>query len=147
MRLPEFNTSQLESFHALVRAVTEPPVLALPKDVLPYSVDADASAAQIGGGLFQTYEGGERKPLGFWSRRINYAERNHTVSEKEYLAVIHMLSACRHYLLGQIFDIYTDHACLSWLMKIVDPATRLVRWRLRLAEYRFNIRHRNGAKH
>lgn len=111
VQLPALNNSQLEAFDVLVKAVTEPPVLALPKADLPYSVDADSSVSQIGGALFQTYEGNIRKPIGFWR------------SKKECLAVVCMLTT-RHYILGEQFKVYTDHARLSWLMKIVDPATR-----------------------
>lgn len=32
-------------------------------------------------------------------------------------------------------------------MKIVCPDTRIIWWRWRLAEYRFNIRHIKGARH
>lgn len=120
---------QLEAFHALVKDVTAPPVLALPKEGLPYSVDTAASAGQVGGALLyaQTVVGGNRMPIGYWSRRLSTSERNYIVSEKECLAVVYMFSTCLHYLLGDKFDVFTDHRCLYKLMHIVDPLTRLMR--------------------
>ena len=50
-------------------------------------------------------------------------------------------------MLGATLDVFTDHASLTWLMKIVDPSARLMRWRLRLAEFSFQIRHRKGVHH
>ncbi len=45
-----------------MEAVTSPPVLALPKAELPFSIDTDASTYQVGAALFQTYPDGTRKP-------------------------------------------------------------------------------------
>ena len=36
------------------------------------------------------------------------------------------------YLIGEEFDLHTDHNCLRWLMDIVGPSGRLMRSRLRL---------------
>lgn len=144
--IPAFNSAQLAALNTLVKNVTEPPILALPRAVGRFSVDTDASDAQIGCVLFQSIEA-KRQPLGYWSRRLEPREQNYSVSEKESLAVVYSLPTLRHYLLGDEFDIFTDHACLSWLMRIVEPSTRLARWRLRLDEFRLVIRHRKGASH
>ena len=39
---------------------------------------------------------------------------------------------------------HTDHYALSWLMTINDPSGRLMRWRLRLSEYRFTPKYKKG---
>ena len=114
--LPKLGEKQLESFRSLIKAVTEPPVLALPQKGLRYSLDTDASKCQIGCALFQTHGSGERKPLGFWSRSMKPAELNYSVTEQECLAVIYGISTCRHYLIGEEFDLHTDHASLRWLL-------------------------------
>jgi hypothetical protein len=38
----------------------------------------------------------------------------------------------------------TDHSSLQWLMNIAGDNTRLVRWRLRLAEFSFEIQYNPG---
>eukprot|EP00171_Calliarthron_tuberculosum_P004259 IDg4259t1 len=50
-------------------------------------------------------------------------------------------------LLGENFDIYTDHACLRWLLEITDPSGRLMRWRMRLAEFDFEILQADAISH
>jgi hypothetical protein len=43
--------------------------------------------------------------------------------------------------------VVTDHAALSWLMKINDPTGRLARWFIYLQAYEFDIVHRKGRIH
>ena len=147
VELPQLNSDQVAAFNQLKEALVNPPVLALPKPGLRYSLDTDASAYQVGCALFQTQANGDRKPIGYWSRTLNSAERNYTATERECLAVVYGITTCRPYLFGGEFDLYTDHSALRWLMQIVDPSGRLMRWRLRLAEYKFLIHHKKGKLH
>eukprot|EP00171_Calliarthron_tuberculosum_P013936 IDg13936t1 len=142
--LPPFSEKQERAYRALIKAVTEPPVLALPKPGLHYSIDTDACNHQVGCALFQTYENNVRKPLGFWSRTLNKAEKNYSPSEREGLAIVFAIKICRPYIQGTKFTIYTDHQALRWLMEITDPSGRLMRWRLRLAEYDFDVWYKKG---
>jgi RNase H-like domain found in reverse transcriptase len=48
------------------------------------------------------------------------------------------------YLERSKFIVRTDHSSLQWLMSISDDNTRLVRWRLRLAEFSFEIQYKPG---
>ena len=115
-----------ESFYKLKEAILAPPVLALPKKDLPYSVDTDASDYQIGAVLFQTHPDAQRKPTGFFSRTLAAAERNYSVTEKECLAVIWAVQTLRPYLYGERFIVHTDHASLRWFMNVTDPSGRLI---------------------
>ena len=72
-------------------------------------------------------------------------ERNYSVSEKECLAVIWAVRTFRPYLLGVEFDLNTDHSWLRCLMNIIDPSSRLLRWRLRLSEFDFDINYKKGS--
>ena len=72
--------------------------------------------------------------------------------------------ACKHYrpyLLGRKFTVCTDHKGLTWIFNISflhsevnkliqhtkDPSSRLLRWKLLLAEYDFDIVYRGGKNH
>ena len=125
-------------------AILVPPVLALPKKDLPYSVDSDASDYQIGAAHFQTHPDAQRKPIGFFSRTLAPAERNYSVSEKDFLAVIWAVQTLRPYFYGEHFIVHTDHASLRWLINVTDPSGRLIRWRLRLSEFDFKIKYKIG---
>ena len=94
--------------------------------------------------MFQTHSDGERKPIGFWSRSLLPAECNYSASERECLAVVWALKTLRPYLMYEKFVVYTDHAALHWLLTIDDPSGRFIRWRLRLAEFDFEVKYKKG---
>ena len=90
---------QTEAFRTLIDKILSQPILALPRPDLPYSVDSDASDYGVGCALFQTHEDDNRRPIGFWSRSLNDAERNYSASERECLAVVWGLKTLRPCLL------------------------------------------------
>ncbi len=98
--LPELTAEQDAAYSRLLGAVTNPPVLALPKSGKPHSLDTDARAHQVGCALFQEQEDGSRGPIGFWSRTLAHAERNYSASERECLALVYGITTCRSYYLG-----------------------------------------------
>ena len=53
-----FDEAQRNAFELLKQGLSKPPVLRLPQKDLPYFVDTDASAYQIGCALMQTYPDG-----------------------------------------------------------------------------------------
>ena len=144
VNLRPFGEAEAQAFETLVAAVTSPPVLALPKPDLPYSVDTDASDYQVGCALFQTTEDGERRPIGYWSRSLKPAEKNYSTPEKECLAVVWALTTLRPYLQCKTFTVYSDQASLRWLMTIAGSSGRLMRWRLRLSEFDFTVLYKRG---
>ena len=42
------------------------------------------------------------------------------------------------------FILHTDHAALHWLLSITDPSGRLIQWCLRLSEFFFEVKFKNG---
>ena len=56
------------------------------------------------------------------------------------------LKALRPYLLFEEFIVHTVHASLRCMITIEDPSGRLMRWRLRLAEYTVQIAYRKGSQ-
>ena len=143
-QIAKWGEKEERSFRTLLNAVCSPPVLVLPKKDFPYTVDTDASDYQVGCALFQTQPDGKRQPIGFWSRTLRGPERNYSASERECLAVVFALQTLRPYLACEKFTVYTDHAALHWLLNIREPSGRLMRWRLRLSEFDFNIEYKKG---
>ena len=104
----------------------------------------DASDNQVGCSLFQTHEDGKRYPIGYWSRTLKPAERNYSATERECLALFFALQTLRPYLLYERFTAYTDHNALRWLLNVSEPSGRLIRWRIRLSEFDFDVRYKKG---
>lgn len=72
-------------------------------------------------------------------------ERNYSVSEKEYVAVVWALAMLRLYLIGTHFRVHIEHGALCWLMEISEPLGRLMQCPLRLSEFYLEVRYKKGA--
>jgi RNase H-like domain found in reverse transcriptase len=68
--LPRFDTTQAATFELLKDALTTLPLLCLPKDNQPYTIDVDASEYQLGATLKQL-ENERLVPCGYYSRTMN----------------------------------------------------------------------------
>lgn len=144
--LEPFTDEQREAFELLKKALANPPILRLPRMDLPFSVDTDACEYQVGCALMQTHEDGKRYPFGFWSRKRSGAELNYSVGGKECLDIVWACQILRLYLERTLFELYTYHQALKWLMTLTDATGRLARWRLKFSELDFSVQYRKGAK-
>ena len=76
-------------------------------------------------------------PYCFISRTFNRAEKNYSTTKKKLLAIVWTTQPQRQYLLGRTFIIQTNHQALEWLHNVKYPSLRILRWRLRLQEFRY----------
>ena len=74
----------------------------------------------------------EGKPLAFYSRKLNDAQKRYTTGEQELLGIVETLKEFRHILLGQHIVVHTDHKNIVYGNLTND---RVVRWRLLLEEF------------
>jgi len=74
----------------------------------------------------------------------NKAKQNYSTIEKELLAIIHSVQFFRPYIYGRKFTLVTDHQPLKWLHSVKDLTSRLARWRLKLAEYEYEVVYKAG---
>jgi hypothetical protein len=133
------------SFQLLKFKLTSTPVLQYPNFSKPFILTTDASGYAIGAILSQG-KIGQDKPVPYASRTLNKAELNYATVEKELLAIVWACKHFRPYLLERKFQIVTDHKGLTWICNVQDPSSRLMRWKLLLEEYDYEIQYRAGVR-
>lgn len=139
----EWNFEQEDAFNVLRNKLISTPILQYPDFSKEFIVTTDASKYAIGAILSQG-ELGKDLPIAFASRTLNRAESNYNTTELELLAIIWAVGHFRPYIYGRKFVIVTDHRPLTWLFNCKDPSSKLVRWRLKLEEYDYEIRFKPG---
>ena len=70
----------------------------------PFEIHNDASKLQIGEVISQ-----KGKPITFYSRNMNSAQKYYTTTEKELLSIVETLKEFRNIILGHQITVYTDH--------------------------------------
>ncbi|KAK7113985.1 hypothetical protein V1264_000125 [Littorina saxatilis] len=140
--LPErvvWNEECEEAFTKLKQSLVCKPVLLLPDIDKPYTVRSDASDIAIGAVLLQD-QGQGLQPVAYASRKLNKAERNYSVIEKECLGVVWSIKKFEQYLYSVHFTLETDHQPLTYLQKTKTENGRLMRWALQLQQYSFTVK-------
>lgn len=69
----------------------------------------DASDVAIGGVVEQVLRNGSKQPIGFYSKKLNDAQRNYSTFDKELLAVYKSIIHFDYVLEGRSFSVLTDH--------------------------------------
>lgn len=132
------------AFTQLKQKLTEAPVLIFPNfcpTADQFMLSTDASAIGIGAVLEQS-----RHIVAYASRTLSVSERNYSVIQRECLTIMFVLKQFRHYLLGHMFKLVTDHATLQWLSSQKMKGL-LARWALATQEFDFTITYRKGVEH
>lgn len=132
------------SFETLIQKLISAPVLQYPNFTETFILTTDASQYVIGNILYQGPLGRDR-PIAYASHTLNKAEQVYSTTEKELLSIVWSIKNFRPYLLGRSFKIFTDHRPLTWLFNVKDPGSRLMRWRIKLAEYQYEVIYKPGA--
>lgn len=139
---------QENAFIELKKRLVNAPILAYPIEGGKFKLYTDASDVALGGVLSQV-QNNEEKVIVYASRKLTNPESRYTVTEREYLAIVHFTKLFRHYLYGDNFEVVTDHSALKWLDEFKDLNSRLLRWSLKLQEFRpyMTVTHRPGKAH
>ena len=113
-------------------------------------INCDASHKELGAALEQELEPDKWVPIAFTSKFLNAAEQKYSTNELELLAVVWSCEFFRNYLLGNQFQILTDHKAIvtalteNWGNKTYQ--SRLTRWADRMLPFEYTISHIAGAK-
>ncbi len=116
-RLP-WSPSASRAFQHLKERFTSAPILHHPDPELEFIEEVDASNTGIGAVLSQRHGNPPKLfPCAFYSRKLNSAEQNYDVGNRELLAMKATFEEWRHWLEGAKlpFLVLTDHRNLEYL--------------------------------
>jgi hypothetical protein len=100
----------------------------------PFDVYCDASGSGLGCVLMQ-----EGRVIAYASRQLHRHEEHYPTHDLELADVVHALKIWRHYLLGNIFHIYTDHKSLKYIFTQSALNMRQRRWIELIKDYELEI--------
>lgn len=135
------NPEYVQSFETLKRLLINEPILIYPEFNKTFTLTTDASQFALGAVLSQ-----DGRPVCYASRTLNEHEIHYSTIEKELLAIVWATKYFRPYIFGRKFIIETDHKPLQWLFSIKEPNSKLVRWRLKLSEFDYEIKYKKGVQ-
>jgi hypothetical protein len=137
----KFNWSSkcAEAFEQLKKILTTEPVLAQPDIEKLFDVYCDASGIGLGCVLMQ---GG--RVIAYASRQLRWHEEHYPTHDLEFTAVVHALKIWRHYLLGNVCHIYTDHKSLKYIFTQLELNMRQRSWLELIKDYDIEIHYHNG---
>jgi len=128
-----------EAFHKLRTLLTSAPVLAQPDIEKPFDVFCNASGIGLGCVLMQ-----EGHVIAYAPRQLRKHEVNYPTHDLELATVVHALKIWRHYLLGNLCNIYTDHKSLKYIFTQPELNMWQRRWLKLIKDYNLHIHYHPG---
>jgi hypothetical protein len=110
-----WNVGSDEAYQTLKKLLTTSPVLAQPDIKKSFDMYCDASSNRLGCVLIQ-----EGHVIAYSSRQLYYHEKHYLIHDLELAVVVHSLWTWRHYLLGNVVHIFTDHKRLKYIFTQLD---------------------------
>jgi RNase H-like domain found in reverse transcriptase/Integrase zinc binding domain len=134
------------AFSAVKRMLCSATLQVHPDPVASISLAVDASDSHVGA-VLQQGDGAGRRPLAFYSKKLDAAQQRYSAFVRELLAAYLAVRHFRYSLEGRRFILYTDHKPLKFaLWRVADPWTaRQQRQLAFLAEFTSDIRHIAGG--
>jgi hypothetical protein len=105
-----------------------------------FHIYTDASDYQMGAAIMQ-----EGVPVAYWSKKLNAAQRNYTVGEKELLSIVEVLKEFKTMLYGcPDLHVYTDHLNNVPTSDMTTQSKRVIRWNLFLEDFGVQLHYIKG---
>ena len=139
-----WTTSCQEAYDEILDKLTNPPVLTYPNYNRKFIVTTDASLDGIGAVLSQEDIEGKERPLAYYSRKLNHAEKNYPVFHLEGLAIKTALQKWRYYLLGHEILVRSDNQPIIAVFKSKQCEGRLAKYLSVLQEYKISFQYLPG---
>jgi len=140
----EWGEEHEKAWKTIQKLMSVSPILTQPDPNKEFILDTDASGIGIGAALLQRNEEGTAMPIGYFSKKLNPTEKGYSTLEREALAILRGIEKFSQFLRGRRFVVITDHMNLEWLMSGVHLKDRLLDWAIKLREFEFEVRYREG---
>ena len=140
----KWGPEQAAAFETLKDKLCSDPVLRLPDLSRPFVLRTDASDVGLGSVLLQEFDDG-LFPIAYAGRKLNSAERNYAIVERECLAVVWSVLKFSKYLAARHFVLQVDNRPLSFLNTAKLNNARVMRWALALQAYSFRTEAIKGS--
>jgi hypothetical protein len=82
--------------------------------------------------------------IAYASRQLRKHEINYPTLDLELAAVVHALKIWRHYLLGNVCNIFTDHKSLKYIFTQPELNMRQHRWLELIKDYNLQVHYHPG---
>jgi hypothetical protein len=105
----------------------------------PFDVYCDASGTGLGCVLMQ-----EGRVISYSSWQLRRHEEHYPTHDLELVAVVMTLRTWRHYLLGNVVHIYSDHKSLRYIFTQSDLNMRQRRWLELIKDYELEVHYHPG---
>ena len=106
----KWGSEQDHAFIEIKERLCGAPLLALPNFSKTFEIECDTSGIGIGAVLMQ-----EKRPIAYFSEKLNGAVLNYPTYDKELYALVKALETWQYYLWPKEFVIHTDHESLKHL--------------------------------
>jgi hypothetical protein len=128
-----------QDFQTLKMAMCTTPVLALPDFTKTFVLECDALGKGLGVVLMQ-----EGRPLVFTSKQLSERNLGKSIYEKKMLVIFHAMDLWHPYILGQRFQIKTDHQSLKYFLEQCISSPEQQKWVTKLFVYDYEIIYKKG---
>jgi hypothetical protein len=125
-----------EAFEQLKVLLTTAPLLAQPDIEKPFDVYCDTSSSGLGCVPMQ-----EGRVIAYASRQLHQHEEHYPTHDLELATMVHACKIWRHYLLGNICHVYTDHKSMKYIFTQSELNMRQQRWLELIKDYDLEIRY------
>jgi hypothetical protein len=127
------------AFRTLQTLLTMATVLPQPDIEKPFDVFCDAAGIGLGCVLMQ-----DSKVIAYASRQLRKHEANYPTHDLELAAIVHALKLWRHYLLGNVCNIFTDHKSLKYIFTQPELNMRQCKWLELIKDYNLLVHYHPG---
>uniref|UniRef100_A0A2N9I8P5 CCHC-type domain-containing protein n=1 Tax=Fagus sylvatica TaxID=28930 RepID=A0A2N9I8P5_FAGSY len=137
----KWGSEQDRAFIEIKERLCGAPLLALPDFSKTFEIECDASGIGIGAVLMQ-----EKRPIAYFSEKLNGAALNYPTYDKELYALVRALETWQHYLWPKEFVIHTDHESLKHLKGQGKLNRRHAQWMEFIETFPYVIKYKQGKE-